>query len=79
MRHQAPQQLLAVDPVSLRPPRTLLHRNARRVEHIIGNPRRRQQAVQPKAVVTRLIAAHDRALVAEFPRRPISHPLDQSQ
>jgi hypothetical protein len=58
--HQGPQQLFAINPVGLRPPGALLDRNARRVEHMARDPRRRQKPVQPKPVVASLVAAHHR-------------------
>lgn len=41
--HQRPQHLFAIDSIGLRPPRPLIDRNARRIEHVVGNARRRQQ------------------------------------
>ena len=55
MRHQRSQQLLIIDAVGLGPPAPLLHRDARGVEHIIGDPRRSEQAVKPEAVAARAV------------------------
>jgi hypothetical protein len=71
--------LLAIDPVRLRSPSPLLHRNARGIEHMVGNPRRSQQAMQPKSVIARFVATHYRRRRAQRQRRPLAHPLDQRQ
>ena len=70
IRHQRAQHLLAVDPVGLRPPRPLIHRNARRVEHVVRDPGRHQQPMQPKPVVARLVAAHHRRHRSQLPAPP---------
>jgi hypothetical protein len=56
MGHQGAQQKLAVDPVRLRPPPTLLDCNARRIEDVVRNPTCLQQPVQPKAIIAGLVA-----------------------
>ena len=77
MRHQRAQQELAIDAVGLRPPRALLNRNAGRIEHMVDDPRRRQQPVQPEPVVARLVTAHYRRRRPQPPRRTFAHALDQ--
>ena len=72
IRHQRAQHLLAIDPVGLHPPRPLIHRNARRVKHVVRDPGRQQKPMQPEPVVAGLVAAHHRrnALPAPAPPAP---------
>jgi hypothetical protein len=79
MGHQGAQQKLAVDPVRLRPPRPLPHRNARRIEHKVRDPGRFQQPMQPKAVIAGFIAAHHTRHRSELLRHPGADPFDQRQ
>ena len=79
IRHQGPQHLLAIDPVGLRPPGPLIHHNARRIEHMVRDPCRQQETMQPKPVVASLVAAHHRRHRSQRPRRPLADALDQRQ
>jgi hypothetical protein len=79
MRHQCPQQLLAIDPVGLRAPGSLIDRNTRGIEHMVGNPGRSQKAMQPEPVVARFVATHHRRRRAQHPPRPLAHSLNQRQ
>ena len=73
------QQQLAVDPVRLRAPPALLHRNAGGVKHEVHDPGRQQQPVQPEAVIAGLVAAHDPNRRAQLLLRPAADLLDQGQ
>jgi len=77
--HQRSQHLLAVDPIGLHPPSPLIHRNARRVEHVVRDPRRLQKPMQPKPVITSLVATHHRGRHSQRPCRPIAYPINQRQ
>ena len=58
---------------------SLLHRNARRIEHEVPDSIRLEQPVQPKAVIARLIAARYRRDRSELPGCPGSDLPDQRQ
>src|ERR1700730_8648378 len=73
VRHQRAQHLLAIDPVGLHPPRSLIHRNARRVKHIVRDPIRQQKPVEPKPVVACLVATPHRRHPSQRPCRPLAH------
>src|SRR3984893_8646440 len=77
--HQRSQHLLAVDPVGLHRPGPLIHRDARRIEHVVRDPRRYQKPMQPKPVITSLVATHHRGHRSQSLYRPIAHPIDQRQ
>jgi hypothetical protein len=79
MGHQGPQQELAVNPVRLRRPRSLLDRNAGRIKDKIGDLACFQQPMQPKAVIAGFVATHD----PRHRTKPLGYPgatlLDQAQ
>jgi hypothetical protein len=60
MGHQGAQQEFAVNPIRLCSPRSLLDRNAGRIEDKISDPGCFQQPMQPKAVIAGFIATHER-------------------
>jgi hypothetical protein len=68
-----------VDPVGLHPTGPLIHRNARRVKHVVRDSGRHQKPVQPEPVVARLVTAHHRRNASQRPSRPVALPTDQCQ
>jgi hypothetical protein len=57
IRSQSPQQHLPVNAVALRSAATLFHRNAGRIKHVVRNPSRDQQPMQPEAIKPRFTTA----------------------
>ncbi len=57
-RQQAPQ----IEAIRLRAPRTPIHLNARRIDHVIAHGVCHQPAMQPKPLAACLITAHDRRI-----------------
>jgi hypothetical protein len=79
MRHQRAQQMFAVDAVRLGPPRPLFHRNARGIEYQVRNPGRRQQPMQPKAVIAGFVTGHDPGNRPQLAHHPRPDALQQCQ
>ena len=74
--YQHPHQLLQIQSVGLGPPRSPVDLDARRVEHPALHTLGLKPAVQPEAVVARLVAAHDAHRLTQPFDRPAVRPRD---
>src|SRR6516165_4044655 len=77
MTDQRANQPIGIDPIRLRPPRSAVHLQARRVQYMVVNAVGLQHPMQPEPVVTCLVARHYFDRPAELPAYPDADPLDQ--